>query len=116
MNKTRVKPKGLDTVNLNPKVDYIKLAHMWGIEIERAMTNMMATTQNAVQDLSRPLTKRFRMRQEMLRCRRFSRTTYTKTMIAGIRYASGNRFAQVYVTNFGDIRIYPLSHRREDNT
>ena len=41
---------------------------------------------------------------------------YTNTMISGIKYASRNRVAQVYVTGFGDVIIYALAHRREAHT
>ena len=34
-------------------------------------------------------------------------------MIAGVKSVSGNRVAQVYVTDFGDVRIHPLPHIRE---
>ena len=37
-------------------------------------------------------------------------------MIEGVKCAPGNRVAQVYVMDFGNIRIYTLAHRREDHT
>ena len=59
---------------------------------------IVETNQNAVQDVTTPLTKRFITRQEMLQRQRFWGTIYTDTTIDGVKYAPGNRVAQVYVT------------------
>ena len=37
-------------------------------------------------------------------------------MIASIKSASVDRVAQVYITDFSDVGIYPLDHRRENHT
>ena len=57
VNTTRVKLKGLDLGNRNPKVDTIKLAHMWEIGVGRANKTIIETTQNDFQDATRQLTK-----------------------------------------------------------
>ena len=116
VNHTRVKLKGLDTVNQKPKLYARKPAHTWGIVIERAKKIIMATTQNSVWGVTIPLTKRFWTRKEMFIHQWLSGTTYTNTMIAGIKSVSVDRVAHVYVTDFGEIRIYYLAHRRESHT
>ena len=116
VNHTRVKLKGLDTVNQKPKLYARKPAHTWGIVIERAKKIIMATTQNVVWDVTIPRTKRFWTIQAMFKHQWLSRTTYTYTMTAGIKYMSGDRVAHIYVTDFVDIRIYSLAHRRESHT
>ena len=37
-------------------------------------------------------------------------------MISGTKYASENRVDQVYLTGFGDVRIYLLLYRKEYHT
>ena len=116
VNQIRVKLKGLDTVKQNHKVDSRKPAHLWVIGIERAKKIIMATTQNVVWDVTIPRTKRFWTIQAMFKHQWLSRTTYTYTMTAGIKYMSGDRVAHIYVTDFVDIIIYSLAHRRESHT
>ena len=113
---TRVKLKGSDTRNQKSKVYARKLAQMCGIGIEQAKNSMMASTQNSIRGLRIPLTKQLRTRQAMFRFQWFRGTTYTNIMVGGVKYAYGDRVAQVYVTYFGDVRIYPVAHRRESNT
>ena len=79
--------------------------------MEWSKKTIMITTKNYVRDALIPPTKWFWTRQEMFRHQRFRRTTYTNTMTEGVKYVSGNRVAQVYVTDFGDVVIYPLAHR-----
>ena len=42
--------------------------------------------------------------------------TYIDAMISVVKFASGNRVAQVHVTYLGDVIIYPLAHRKEAHT
>ena len=108
--------KGSKTGNRNPNFDAIKVAQMWGIGVDCAKKRITVTTQNSVWYVTKPLTKQFRTRQVMFRCQRFKEMTYTDTTISGVKCASGNRVAQVYVTDFGDVRIHPLAHRIEVHT
>ena len=89
---------------------------MWGIRVEQANKTIMATTQNSFWDVTIPLTKQFWMRQAMFRFRRFRGITYTKAIIARIKSEFGSRVVQVYVTDFGDVTVYTLLHRRESHT
>lgn len=116
VNQNRVKLKGLDTGNQNAKSDSRKLTHMWGIKVDHSKKTIIETTQNAVRCVIIPLTKRFWKRREIFRCQRLRKTAYTDTMIAGVKSASGNRVTQVYVTYFGDVRIYTMEHRIEART
>ena len=94
-------------------MDSRKLAQMRGIGIEWAKKIIMVAAQNSSRDVMTPITKRFWMRQAMFRRQRFRGMEYTNTMIAGVKYVYGNRFAQLYETGFGGVIIYLLAHRRE---
>ena len=37
-------------------------------------------------------------------------------MIAGVKSPSSNRVDQIYVTDFGDVVIYHLTHRKDAHT
>ena len=63
-----------------------------------------------------PLTKRFITRKAMFLLWKFRGTTYTDTMISGVNPASGNRLSQLYVTDFGDVMIYPFPKRKDAHT
>ena len=106
----------MNTGNQNTKVDSRKLAQMRGIGIEWAKKIIMVTAQNSSRDVMTPITKRFWMRQAMFRRQRFRGMEYTNTMIAGVKYASGEKVAHVYVTDFSEFIIYPPEHRREAHT
>ena len=67
VNQTKVKLKGLDTGNQNPKVDARRHAQMWGFGVDWAKTIIMVTTQNAVWNVPRTLTDQFWARQAMFR-------------------------------------------------
>ena len=99
-----------------PKVDSWEISQMWGIGIKRAKKTILANAHNSVQDVTRTLTKRLRTRQEIFRQRWLHGKTYTYTMLAGRKYESGNRVAQEYITDFGYIMIYPLTHRNDAQT
>ena len=89
---------------------------MCRIGVEWAKKIIMATGKNFVRDVTIHLTRRFWTRQAMFRHRQFSGATNTDTMIAGVKYMYGDRVAQVYVTDFGDVRKYLMAHRREAHT
>ena len=116
VNHTRIKLKRLDTGIQNPKVGAIKFSQIWRIGLQRANKIIMDTTKNTVWGITIPLKRRFWTRQAMFRCQRFRDTTYTYTMIEGMKYASGNSVVQVYVTDFGGVIIYPLAHRIDSHT
>ena len=106
----------MKSVDSTPKVDSWELSQMWGIGIKRAKKTILANAHNSVQDVTRTLTKRLRTRQEIFRQRWLHGKTYTYTMLAGRKYESGNRVAQEYITDFGYIMIYPLTHRNDAQT
>ena len=79
-----------------------------GIGIERAKKTVLTTTQNAARDVTIPLTKVFRTRQEIFWRQRFFGMTNTDTIIAGVRSALGNNLAHIYVMDSVYVRIYPF--------
>ena len=48
-----------------PKVDAWKIVKNWGIGTKTSKNPILDTTQNAFRDVTRPLTKRLRTREEM---------------------------------------------------
>ena len=103
--------KAIDSAGRKPKVTPERLAQMWGIGIEKAKLTVEATTQSAVRDVSGPLTRRFKTRNALYRRRRFRGTAYTDTMMSGVKSMRGNVCAQVIVTDFHDITVYPLKSK-----
>ena len=96
-----------------PIVNAEKLAKMWGIGIERAKKTVQETTQQAVRDVTKPLTRRFRTRKALLRRRRFRGTTYSDTAFAKFKSARGNTCIQVFVTDFGLSVAYPMKAKED---
>ena len=103
--------KAIDSAGRKPKVTPERLAQMWGIGIEKAKLTVEATTQSAVRDVSGPLTRRFKTRNALYRRRRFRGTAYTDTMMSSVKSMRGNVCAQVIVTDFHDITVYPLKSK-----
>ena len=105
--------KAIDSAGRKPRVTPERLAQMWGIGIEKAKLTVEATTQSAVRDVSGPLTRRFKTRNTLYRRRRFRGTAYTDTMMSGVTSIRGNVCAQVIVTDFHDITVYPLKSKKQ---
>ena len=55
--------------------------------------------------------KRFRTNDRMLRYRRLRVDMVTDTMFSNIMSKRGNKWAQVYCTNFGWSRVYPMKKK-----
>ena len=68
--------------------------------------------QRAVRNVSQPLSRRFRTRQSLFRHRRFRGRVYTDTMF-GINSMRGKKTAQIFVTDFGDVQVFPM-HSKKD--
>ena len=59
------------------------------------------------------MSKRFRTNDRMLRYRRLRVDMFTDTMFADARSKRGNKCAQVYCTNFGWTRVYPMKSKSQ---
>ena len=85
---------------------------MWNFSVDTARQVLSTTTQYAVREVNGPLSRRLRTRQAIFRNRRFRGRVYTDTMF-GITSMRGNKAAQLFVTDFGDVQIFGIKHKRE---
>ena len=90
-------------------VDAATLAKNFGIGIEVANRTRMVTTQRGVRRMIHPsLTKRYRTNDRQLRYRRLPVTMYTDTMFSTVPSRQGNKAAQVFCTDAGFTRAFPM--------
>lgn len=54
--------------------------------------------------------------EAMIRCCWFRGKCYTDTMLSSVKSVRGNKAAQLFVTEFGDVTVYPVKQRREAYT
>ena len=104
--KTQDKRKGVDAPTLSQR---------WGISIEAAKRTIQSTTQNAIRYFSgERLSRRFRTNDRKLRYRRLSATVFSDTLKAVRKsWFRVNRYAQVFCTNFGWTRAYPMRSKSD---
>jgi transcription initiation factor TFIIIB Brf1 subunit/transcription initiation factor TFIIB len=112
----------LDDNNLNLNVSLVKsemrekggidaatLAKNWGIGIEAAKRTRLVTTQRGIIRMVHPsLTKIYKTNDRQLRYRRLPVTIYTDTMYSTILSRQMNKAAQIFTTDFGFVRSFPL--------
>jgi hypothetical protein len=93
-------------------VDAATLAKNWGIGIEAAKNTHLVTTQRGVRRIIHPsLTKRYKTNDRQLRYRRLPVTIYTDTMYSTILSRQKNKAAQIFCTDFGFVRAFPLKKK-----
>jgi hypothetical protein len=114
----------LDDNNLNLNVSLVKsemrdkggidaatLAKNWGIGIEAAKRTRLVTTQMGIRRMVHPsLTKRYKTNDRQLR---YPVTMYTDTMYSTILSRQMNKAAQIFTTDFGFVRAFPLKKEKE---
>jgi Reverse transcriptase (RNA-dependent DNA polymerase) len=90
-----------------------ELAKRWNIGLERANNTVKATTQRGVRSLLHPhLSRRFRTNDRQLRYRRLTHDIYSDTMESKtVSWFRQNRYAQVFGTNFGWSRAFPMKRK-----
>jgi hypothetical protein len=117
----------LDDNNLNLNISLFKsemrdkagvyaatLANNWGIGIESAKRTRLVTTQRGVRRMIHPsLTKIYKKNDRQLRYRRLPVTIYTDTMYSTILSRQKNKAAQIFCTDFGFVRAFPLKKEKE---
>jgi hypothetical protein len=90
-------------------IDAATLAKNWGIGIEAANRTRLVTTQRGIRRVFHPsLTKRYKTNERQLRYRRLPVTMYTDTMYSTILSRQKNKAAQIFCTDFGFVRAFPL--------
>jgi hypothetical protein len=112
----------LDDINMNFNISLVKsemrdkagvdaatLATKWGIGLEEAKSTRLVTTQRGIRRMIHPsLTKRHKTNDRQLRYRHFPVTMYTDTMFSTILSRQNNKAAQIFCTDFGFVRAFPL--------
>jgi hypothetical protein len=117
----------LDDKNLNLNVSLVRsemrdkagihaatLAKKCGIGIEAAKRTHLVTSQRGVRIMIHPsLTKRYKANDRHLRYHRLPVTMYTDTMYSTILSRQMNKAAQIFCTDFGFVRVFPLKKEQE---
>jgi hypothetical protein len=95
-------------------IDAATLAKNWGIGIEAAKSTSLVTTQRGIRRMIHPsLTKRYKTNDRQLRYRRLPVTMYTDTMYSTILSRQQNKAAQIFTTDFGFARAFPMKLESE---
>ena len=89
------------------------LAKNWGVSIEVAKKTRAATTQRGVRFITPSMSKPYRTNDRMLRYRRLRVDMFTDTMFSDVTSKRGNKCAQIYCTNFGWVRAYPMKKKSQ---
>jgi hypothetical protein len=112
----------LDDINMNLNISLVKsemrdkagvdaatLANNCGIGLKAAKRARLATTQRGIRRMIHPsLTKRYNTNDRQLRYRRLPVTMYTDTMFSTILSRQKNKASQIFCTDFGFVREFPL--------
>jgi hypothetical protein len=95
-------------------IDALTLAKNWGIGIKAAKRTRLVTTQRGIRRMIHPsLTKRYKTNDRQLRYRRLPVTMYTDTMYSTILSRQQNKAAQIFTTDFGFARAFPMTTESE---
>ena len=118
--KTCLSPETYDVCNVHTgkrkgAVDHITLANRWQISLEKAQNTVQRTTQRGVRTVLHPtLSRRFRTNDRMLRYRRMPCNLYSDTMFCPkVPSARGYTMAQIFATDFGWSRSFPMSSKSQ---
>ena len=91
-----------------------KLAATWKIPLRQAQNTLRVTTQRGVRHIANPaISRRFRTNDRMLRYRRIPHTVFTDTLKSTVKSKRQNQYAQMYSTDFGYCRAYPIKKEAE---
>jgi hypothetical protein len=95
-------------------VDVTTLANNFGIVIEAAKRTRLVTTQRGVKRMIHPIISvRFRTNYRQLRYRRLPVTCFTDTMFSNSKSRQGNKSAQVFCTEDGWTRAFPMAKEKD---
>eukprot|EP00804_Cyclotella_cryptica_P025829 CCRYP_002699-RA/>CCRYP_002699-RA protein AED:0.25 eAED:0.20 QI:0/-1/0/1/-1/1/1/0/678 len=96
-------------------VDYVTLAHCWQIPLHKAKNTVQQTTQHGVRTVLHPtLSRHFRTNDRMLRYRRLPCNLYSDTIFCPkVTLARGYKMAQIFASDFGWSRCYPMTCKSE---
>ncbi len=90
------------------------LAQCWGIPLHKAKRTVQHTTQRGVRNIANPtLAQRFRTNDCMLHYCCLHHTIFMDTMFASTLSRHGNKFAQIFSSDFGWSRAFPMKMKGE---
>jgi hypothetical protein len=97
-------------------VDAATLANNWGIGIEESKRARLVTTQRGVRRMIHPsLTKWYKTNDRQLGYRRLPVTMFTDTMYSKNLSRQKNKSAQIFCTDFGFVRAFPMKKESESH-
>ena len=107
--------KSIKSAEKRPTITPQRLAKNWGIGIALAKKTLAATTQRGVRTVLHPtLSRRFRTNDRQLRYRRLACDMFTDTLEARTKsWFRQNRYAQVFATRFGWVRVFPMKAKSD---
>ena len=95
-------------------IDHMTLAKRWCIAPDRAKLTIDNTMQRGVRTCLYPdLSRRFDTNDRMLRYTRLRHILYSDTMFAATKSRRGYKCAQVFATDFGWVRVIPMSTKSD---
>ena len=99
------------SMNRRSQVDSYTLSRQWGISEPLAMKTLDSTTQQGWRYIEDQFTRRFRTRQAHMQYHHLRTGVFTDTLFNDTTSVRGNNCAQLFVTDDGHSRIYPLSSK-----
>jgi len=105
----------LTTKERKCKVSPEDLVKRWNIGLKAASKTIQVTTQRGVKTILHPtLSRRFQTNDRQLRYQRLSCEVFTDTMQAStVSWQRQNKFAQVFTTQFGWTRAFPMKKKSD---
>ena len=90
-----------------------QLAHTWVIPTLIASDTLKATTQEFIRSSIHPVERRFCTKNAMLRYNRLSCQMYSDTFFTNCASPTGNKCAQLFVTDFGYLKFTAMKNKSE---
>ena len=95
-------------------IDPIVLVKRWGITPEKTQKTIQATTQRWIRTmLHSSLSRQCRMNDHNLCYNYLAHPVFSDTMVVSTVSSKGNNCGEVYATDFGWIRAFPMASRSE---
>ena len=93
-------------------INQIVLAKRWGFSPEKAQKTIQATTERGIRTMLHPLLSRwFRTNDWNLCSHHLVHPLFSDTMLALTVSRRGNRYTQVFATDFGWAKAFPMASR-----
>ena len=93
-------------------VDHITLTRRWKISLDKAKQTIQRTTQRGVRTVFHPtLSRRFRTNDRHLRYQRMPCNLYSDTLISTVVSFRQNKYAQIFASDFGWSRSFPMARK-----